>query len=330
MKPKISIIVPVYKTEKYLERCVNSIRKQTLKEIEIILIDDGSPDECPFLCDQLAREDSRIKVIHKSNEGVSRARNLGIELANGDYIGFVDSDDSISQNMYEKLYNQICETDSDICISGHNVISGEKVIQNKLPFEVTVMKFPELYEEYITALIGRGKKGKVMGSCARCLYRKEILKDVWFREDIKLLEDTIFNIHAALKSEKICIVNECLYNYFVVAESATNRYRTDYLEQVELIISELRVIVKRLEEKNISSRENYIDTLFELVLFALKNMKLKGTTLSSKERKKNMKEIMKKNYAKEMLREYKATSFKQYIFCTLLKIGFYGLVEKLL
>src|SRR5574344_2644299 len=101
MEPLISIIVPVYKVEQYLDECVQSIRNQTYTNLEIILVDDGSPDRCPEMCDEYAKQDSRIKVIHKKNGGPSSARNIGLNAASGLYIGFVDSDDVIAPNMYE-------------------------------------------------------------------------------------------------------------------------------------------------------------------------------------------------------------------------------------
>ena len=108
---KVSIVVPIYNVEKYLEQCVDSIINQTLKEIEIILVDDGSPDNCPQMCDEYAKKDSRIKVVHKKNGGLSSARNAGIEVATGDYIGFVDSDDYIVNDATLKLETWIKEID---------------------------------------------------------------------------------------------------------------------------------------------------------------------------------------------------------------------------
>ena len=110
----ISVIIPVYKVEKYLDRCLESIVNQTYKNLEIILIDDGSPDNCPAICDEYAQKDSRIKVIHKANGGVSSARNKGIDVATGDYIGFVDSDDWIEPDMYETLIKNAEQYNSDI------------------------------------------------------------------------------------------------------------------------------------------------------------------------------------------------------------------------
>ena len=103
----ISVIVPVYNVEKYLDNCVESIVNQTYKDLEIILVDDGSPDNCPAMCDEWAKKDSRIRVIHKENGGVSSARNIGLDNVTGEYIGFVDSDDYLESNMYELLLQLI-------------------------------------------------------------------------------------------------------------------------------------------------------------------------------------------------------------------------------
>lgn len=114
----ISVIVPVYKVEEYLCECLDSIINQTYKNLEIILVDDGSPDNCGKICDDYALKDSRIKVIHQQNGGLSAARNAGLDIAAGDYIGFVDSDDYIDLNMYEELYNSLKANDADIAVCG--------------------------------------------------------------------------------------------------------------------------------------------------------------------------------------------------------------------
>ncbi|HDT8050800.1 TPA: glycosyltransferase, partial [Enterococcus faecalis] len=116
--PKISIIVPVYNVEKYLEKCVRSILAQTFTDFELILVDDGSPDSSGAMCDQFAEQDQRVKVIHKENGGLSDARNAGIEIATGEYLGFVDSDDYIADDMYETLYNQIVTYEAELATVG--------------------------------------------------------------------------------------------------------------------------------------------------------------------------------------------------------------------
>ena len=114
MNQKISIIVPVYKVEKYLNECIESIINQTYKNLEIILVDDGSPDNCPMICDKYALDDLRIKVIHKKNAGLMAAWISGLELATGEYIGFVDSDDFIELDMYEVMIKSLVENDADL------------------------------------------------------------------------------------------------------------------------------------------------------------------------------------------------------------------------
>ena len=114
---KVSIVVPVYKTEKYLERCVCSLQNQTLQDIEIILVDDGSPDNCPDMCDQFAAHDSRIKVVHKKNGGLSSARNAGMKVASGKYIGFVDSDDDVEPDMFAFMLKEAENNAADFVMS---------------------------------------------------------------------------------------------------------------------------------------------------------------------------------------------------------------------
>ena len=120
--PKISVIIPVYKVEEYISRCIKSVVDQTYSNLEIILVDDGSPDNCPAICDKWAEKDSRIKVIHKKNGGLSDARNAGMQIASGEFIGFVDSDDWISKEMYQLLYENMKENESDISACGVKLV----------------------------------------------------------------------------------------------------------------------------------------------------------------------------------------------------------------
>ena len=129
---KVSVIVPVYNVEKYLKQCLDSIVDQTLEDLEIVLVDDGSVDSSGTICDEYAKKDSRIEVIHKANGGLSDARNVGISKAKGRYIGFVDSDDYIKEDMYEILLNLIKKYDADVSICNlYDVIDGNECIRNK-------------------------------------------------------------------------------------------------------------------------------------------------------------------------------------------------------
>ena len=115
MKKLISVVLPIYNVENYIEKCMESVLNQTYKNIEIILVDDGSPDNCPIICDQYVKEDNRVKVVHKENGGLSDARNAGIKVANGDYITFIDSDDYVDKDYVEFLYNTIEENRCRYC-----------------------------------------------------------------------------------------------------------------------------------------------------------------------------------------------------------------------
>ena len=126
MSDSISVIIPIYKVEEYLDECIISVVSQTYLNLEIILVDDGSPDNCPQMCDEWARRDSRIKVIHKANGGLSDARNAGIGIASGEYIAFVDSDDFIKLDMFEKLHTALVKTGADIAACGILTCEGEK------------------------------------------------------------------------------------------------------------------------------------------------------------------------------------------------------------
>lgn len=164
--PLISIVVPVYKVEAYLDRCVQSIVDQTYRNLEIILVDDGSPDNCPAICDAWAAKDSRIKVIHKENGGLSDARNAGMAVATGSYMGFIDSDDYIAPGMYQLLYDRMIADDSDIAACGVEMVfedgsptrsltkSGSCVLEQESAMEAVVreswLKQPVWYKLYKT------------------------------------------------------------------------------------------------------------------------------------------------------------------------------------
>ena len=204
MNPKISIIVPVYKVEKYLHKCIDSILSQTFKDFELILVDDGSPDNCGKICDEYAKRDNRIVVVHKENGGLGSARNRGIDIARGDYIGFVDSDDWIEIDMYEVLYN-ICDTyDCDIanCSSiihfkdRTQINGGHKLTIHTREEAMKTMLEGKLYDEVVwTKLI-----------------KRELLDELRFNENI-IYEDTDFTYKVIDKADSIGCIGEAKYNY---------------------------------------------------------------------------------------------------------------------
>ena len=152
-----SVIVPIYKIpDEYLKKCIDSILNQSFKDYEIILVDDESPDNCGEICDEYSKKDSRVKVIHKKNEGVSSARNYGIDIAKGEYIGFVDSDDYIEPKMYEILLDKLTRTNSDVSICGYNIVERDNIlpitwIDNILNKEdaIEILLVEKTYEGYM-------------------------------------------------------------------------------------------------------------------------------------------------------------------------------------
>ena len=232
MNELISVIVPIYYVEKYLSKCVESIQRQTYQNIEIILVDDGSPDHCPGICDRFAKEDSRIKVIHKRNGGLSDARNAGIEVANGEYLFFMDSDDYIAPEMLERLHSRIIQDQSDMAICNINFVdeNGESLSINTIQVENVTIEEPRFWRElyginYTYCVVAWNK-----------LYAKKLFKDV--RYDVGKLHEDEFIIHKLVsKCEKISFLSEKLYYYLQREQSITNsKYTIRRMDVAEAVI----------------------------------------------------------------------------------------------
>lgn len=176
----ISIIVPIYKVEKYINKCVDSILHQTYDELEIILVDDGSPDNCPAICDEYAKKDSRIQVIHKQNGGLINARKSGLEIAKGEYIGFVDGDDWIEPEMYELFAQQIKKYSPDMVISDFYYDSGTKPANSEQLFEREYYDKYALENEIYPHMLFSGTYYKfgINPCCWSKVYKKELLKKI--------------------------------------------------------------------------------------------------------------------------------------------------------
>lgn len=218
--PKISFIVPIYNVEKYLKECVDSILSQTYRNFELILVDDGSPDGCPEMCDEYAKQDSRVVVIHKKNGGLSDARNAGLDIAKGEYIGFVDSDDYISPIMYETLINRILSDKSDLAICEYVRVSesGVKLSNDELNHKMHNRCYSS--KEFIKELfIPYGISYVVT---VNKLYRKDIFNELRFPAG-KQHEDE-FIIHRVIaQCNKISYVEDGLYYYRQREESIITR-----------------------------------------------------------------------------------------------------------
>lgn len=208
--PMISIIVPIYRVEKYLKECVDSILAQTYKNFELILVDDGSPDNCPAICDEYAKQDDRVVVVHKKNGGLSDARNAGLDIAKGEYIGFVDSDDYISPIMYETLMNRIISDQSDLAICQYTYVDDSGKIIKKEKTDKVISKKSYSPKEFILELfIPHGVDYVVAWSK---LYKKEIFNILRF--PIGKQHEDEFIIHSVVaQCKKISCVEDELYYY---------------------------------------------------------------------------------------------------------------------
>ena len=221
-KPLISVIVPVYKVEAYLEQCIESIVHQTYTNLEIILVDDGSPDRCPQIIDEWAGRDSRIIPIHKENGGQSSARNMGLDIATGEYITFVDSDDMLETDGIQILYKGITEYNAEISSGGLKQIRDGEYLFSKYLFKDKPEYFCLSAREAVGYFIK--KNIAVMAK----LYKAEILADARFPEGRKAEEDH-FMFGFIPKVNKVCICNRDVYDYTVRLDSDSHAATPDYL-----------------------------------------------------------------------------------------------------
>lgn len=226
--PKVSIILPIYNVEKYLDRCMESLFNQTLEDIEIIMVDDGSPDNCPQMCDEYAKKDNRVKVVHKKNAGLGYARNSGLEVAKGEYIAFVDSDDYVGLNMYKTLYDRAEADKCDAVFCGFRT----EVRQNKWVYsdEVDADKLWRGKDVQLFMLdmiaSGAGVKAERLYQMSvwHSIYKRSIIEDNHLRfvsEREVASEDIPFQIDYLSKANTVAYIKETFYSYCLNGTSLT-------------------------------------------------------------------------------------------------------------
>lgn len=206
---KISVIIPVYNTEQYLDKCIESVVNQTYKNLEIILVDDGSTDKSGVICDKWAKEDMRIKVIHQENQGRASARNTGLKNAFGDYIGWVDSDDWIEKDMYEVLLKYAQENKSDV-VSSVRIRDGQGIINQNINCQNYIGR--NAYEAFL--------RDEICGSLCVKLYKSSIIKKIRFSGEIA--EDVLANLKMFCKSKVVSQLSYRGYHYMTRESSATH------------------------------------------------------------------------------------------------------------
>ncbi len=214
-EPLISVIIPVFNVEPYLSRCLDSIINQTYRNYEVVMVDDGSTDESGRICDKYAIENSFMKVMHKENEGLSEARNNGIEVANGDYITFIDGDDYVEESYIETLVREAISNNSDIVICSHKTISARKVVNpennsiSNYPKEVIIEKM--LYSDPIIGVSAWAK-----------LYKRCVISELRYPKG-KNYEDTRMTVKYYDRAKTITVVSKSLYNYCLREDSLTSK-----------------------------------------------------------------------------------------------------------
>lgn len=282
----ISVIVPVYKVENYLRQCLDSLAAQMLEDMEIIIVDDGSPDGCPDICDEYVAKDARMKVVHKENGGLLSARKAGLAASCGDYIGFVDGDDWVEPDTFLNLYKAVCDYSPDMVLSEFLCDHGDRAEPSEQCFEESFYDRVRLEKEIFPVMLFDGKfyDFGIKPSCWSKLVRRDILEKnlMTVDERIRMGEDAAFIYPCLLDSQSAVCIKNPTYHYRITGQSMSTAY-DEKLKDIVLLP------YKRLKEKNIdsnfdiSSQLNYY--LLYMVNFLLRNEAKKANTHSKKERR---------------------------------------------
>lgn len=241
-KGVVSIVLPIYNVEKYLNRCVKSVINQSYKNLEIILVDDGSPDNCPVLCDEWAKKDNRIKVVHKKNAGLGYARNTGIENATGEYICFFDSDDYIALDTIEKAYNLATKEKSDIVTFGYcQVKNTGETGKAMIPCPTKMIYIGnEIQEIFLPSLIApdisTGEITNLWMSVCGGLFSMELIRRANWRlvSERDIISEDIYSLLRLCKDvQKVVVIPEALYFYCENATSLTHTYKANRFEKIK-------------------------------------------------------------------------------------------------
>ena len=310
MNDIVSAIIPIYNVEKYLDRCIESVVNQTYCNLEIILVDDGSPDNCPQMCDEWAARDSRIKVIHKQNAGLGMARNTGIDHATGTYICFFDSDDYVEPELVEKAYHAAVEYDADMVCYGVNFVNAAGLKTWSLsPVESRVYRGEEVLNDFLPKLVGDDPKtGEVFGftmtAWSTMFSMRCIQRNGWrFVSEREIISEDFYSILKLCSDvEMVCSLSVPLYNYCQNDSSVSRVYRKDRFERVCHFYTEIR---KVCDESGYNQQVAY---RFGWVYLAAVMSVLKqevACTKSVREKKESIKDMLCNEMLQQVLEETK-------------------------
>ena len=323
--PLISIIVPVFNVEKYLRQCLDSVLWQTYQNLEIILVDDGSNDKSGEICDEYAEKYSNVFVIHKKNAGLGMARNTGLEHITGKYVTFVDSDDWLSSDLLEVLYNNLISNNVDFCKSGFQRVKNDGTVVSVAKYKNEIFGGDRAKKELLPRIVGSSPSqhdGVEMAVCA-VLYNAEIIKfyGIRFPSERKLIsEDLVFNIDYMQYANGACIIDAVSYNYRVNDNSLTRSYRPDRYKASAHFYSEMAKKLKNYGYDDMTMlRLKRIFFVYVRMSIAQETKTVSG--LSSKQNRENIKAICNDPLLRNIIKSYPVNKleFRQKMFLRLIK-----------
>lgn len=321
--PKVSIIIPIFNVEKYINKCIESVINQTLEDIEIILIDDESPDNCPLICDNYAAKDSRIKVIHKKNEGLGFARNSGLDIATGEYVTFLDSDDFVDLYTYEHLYNIAIKEDLDTLyykfsrFTNENNIKPSQAINKIKEYSDNCVK--ELMLDIIASEPGAKVDHKIQCSSCTAIYKMSIINEnnIRFHSERELIsEDLIFNLDYLRYAIKAAFNNGEHYHYRENPISLTNAVRNNRIKKNCILFNYIKdnIVIWGLDGKRCMERNARLfigNSRSAIIQYLQSDITIKNKIIWLKEQfELPIWSILKRNYEWEKLPLYQRIIFK--------------------
>lgn len=295
---ELSVIIPIYNVESYLKNCLESVINQTFGDLEIILIDDGSPDHCGEICDEYAKRDSRIRVLHKQNEGLPSARNDGINMATGKWIAFVDSDDWLELDIYEKAIEAGNKYDVDILLFNYFRNIGDKEFRVSFFEKSFLIKDKNLIRNMQSSvlchLLSPMKERGLEFPWNRIIKRKFIEENSLYFTKTRAYEDTIYALNCFQNAEKIAFIADDGYHYRLNEKSISAGYKEDRIEIDKAVFEEMFRLAKLY-----NVNENYYRSLYA---FIVNNVAVNTTRyFFNKQNKKNL--INKIRYASSVIKE---------------------------
>ena len=306
--PLISIIVPIYNVEKYLERCMNSLLNQTIKDIEIIMVDDGSPDNCPQMCDEYAKKDNRVKVIHKQNAGLGLARNSGLEVATGEYVAFVDSDDYVDVSMYKKLYEMASERNTDAVFCGfRKEFSPNRFIECKECkdyIEYANNQIDDLILDFVAAPPHSKAEYVHDMSVWHSIYKRSIIEEnkiKFISEREYASEDIPFQIDFLKCCKKVAFIPDIFYVYCYNGGSLTKSFKTEKFEKIQALYHLLKERTVDIDKDSLRAKRLFIGYVRAMIRLIVSLDITKGQKLEF------IKNIIAANIWKEIKPVYKAS-----------------------